>query len=132
MKPLSETQLANVEFHRRLAPRYEQQPFFQDANRQRVRALLCELAKSTPAKRLLDVGCGTGLILDLAHDLFDELDGIDITPEMLDKVTPRPNVKTHLASAQAMPFPDGTFDMVTACSITSRSRAGYFGRCGAP
>jgi ubiquinone/menaquinone biosynthesis C-methylase UbiE len=117
MKPLSATQLANIEFHRRLAPQYEQQPFFQDANRQRVRALLCELAKSTPAKRLLDVGCGTGLILDLAHDLFDELDGIDITPEMLDKVTPRPNVKTQLASTQALPFPDGAFDMVTAYSV---------------
>jgi ubiquinone/menaquinone biosynthesis C-methylase UbiE len=114
---LSATQLANIEFHKRLAPQYEQQPFFQTANRQRVRALLCELAKSTPAKRLLDVGCGTGLILDLAHDLFEELDGIDITPEMLGKVTPRPNVKTQIASAEATPFPGGTFDMVTAYGV---------------
>ena len=117
MRPLSAIQLANVEFHRQLAPHYGLQPFFQASNQQRVRALLCELAKSTPAKRLLDVGCGTGLILDLAHDLFDELDGIDITPEMLEKVTPRPNVKTQLASAQALPFPDGAFDMVTAYGV---------------
>ncbi len=117
MDLLSATQLANIEFHRRLAPQYAQQPFFQPANRQRVRALLCELAKSTPAKRLLDVGCGTGLILDLANDLFEELYGIDISPEMLGKVTPRPNVKTQLATAEAMPFLDGTFDMVTAYSV---------------
>jgi ubiquinone/menaquinone biosynthesis C-methylase UbiE len=117
MEPPSPTQLANIEFHSRLAAQYEQQPFFQEANRQRVRALLCGLAKSTPAKRLLDVGCGTGLVLDLAHDLFAELDGIDITPEMLARATPRPNVKTQIASAEAMPFPDGTFDMVTAYSV---------------
>jgi ubiquinone/menaquinone biosynthesis C-methylase UbiE len=117
MTDLSPTQRANIEFHKMLAPRYDQQPFFQEANRNRVRALLQELAASTSAKRLLDVGCGTGLVLDLAHDLFDELDGIDITPEMLERVKPRVNVRTHLASAEKLPFPDRTFDGVTAYSV---------------
>jgi ubiquinone/menaquinone biosynthesis C-methylase UbiE len=96
---------------------YERQPFFQEMNQQRVRALLCELAKSTPRERLLDLGCGTGLILDLAHDLFNELEGIDITPEMLAKVKQRVNVRTQLASAESLPFPDNTFDAVTAYSV---------------
>jgi len=117
MTGLSPTQLANVEFHRALAPHYEQQPFFGEANRQRVSTLLRELAKSGPAERLLDVGCGTGLILDLTHSLFKQLDGIDITPEMLAKVTPRPNVRTQLACAEALPFPDRTFDAITAYSV---------------
>jgi ubiquinone/menaquinone biosynthesis C-methylase UbiE len=117
MNRLSPTQLANVEFHKVLAPHYEEQPFFQESNLKRVRVLLQELAKSTPAERLLDVGCGTGLILDAAHDLFKELDGVDITPEMLARVTPRANVRTQLACAESLPFPDKTFDAVTAYSL---------------
>ncbi len=113
----SQIHLANIEFHRMLAPRYEQQPFFQEENRRRVRGLLQELARSTCGERLLDVGCGTGLILDLAHDLFEELDGIDITPEMLERVKPRSNVKTQLATAESLPFPDATFDAITAYSV---------------
>jgi ubiquinone/menaquinone biosynthesis C-methylase UbiE len=117
MDPLSATQRANIEYHTLLAPQYEQQPFFQEANRKRVRAQLRELAKNTSCKRLLDIGCGTGLILDLAHDLFKELDGIDITPEMLARVKPRANVRTQRASAEKIPFPNKTFDVITAYSM---------------
>jgi len=100
-----------------LVAHYEKQPYFQAPNRERVRALLLNLAQSTPARRLLDVGCGTGLILDLAHDLFQKLDGIDITPEMIERVTPRENVRTQLASAESIPFPNETFDLVTAYGV---------------
>lgn len=117
MDNLSPTQRANVEFHKRLAPQYERQPFFQESNQRRVRAILKDLSQRTDANRLLDVGCGTGLVLDLAHDLFQELDGIDITKEMLEKVTTRTNVRVQLANATAIPFPDKTFDAVTAYSV---------------
>jgi ubiquinone/menaquinone biosynthesis C-methylase UbiE len=117
MDSLSSTQLANIEFHRLLAAQYEQQPFFQEHNRSRVQSLLQELAKSTAAERLLDIGCGTGFILDLAHDIFKKVDGIDITSEMLQKVRQRPNLTTQLASAEELPFPDETFDAVTAYSV---------------
>ena len=116
-EPVSPTQLANIAFHRLLAANYEQQPFFTESNRERVRCLLDKLAQTTHAERLLDLGCGTGLVLDLAHDLFKELDGIDITEEMLARVKPRPNVRTQKASAEKIPFPDDTFDMVTAYSV---------------
>lgn len=114
---ISEIHLANIEFHRMLAENYDQQPFLKEDNRKRVRNLLEKLAQSTAAERLLDLGCGTGLVLDLAHDLFKELDGIDITEEMLARVKPRPNVRTQRASAESIPFPDGMFDAVTAYSV---------------
>ena len=116
-EPVSPIQLANIAFHRLLAAHYEQQPFFTESNRRRVRCLLENLVRTTPAERLLDLGCGTGLVLDLAYDLFKELDGIDITEEMLARVKPRPNVRTQKASAEKIPFPDDTFDMVTAYSV---------------
>ena len=91
--------------------------FLQNPIADECAALLEKLAQATPAERLLDLGCGTGLVLDLAHDLFKELDGIDITDEMLARVKPRPNVRTQNASAENIPFADGTFDMVTAYSV---------------
>jgi ubiquinone/menaquinone biosynthesis C-methylase UbiE len=77
---------------------------------------------TTPCERLLDLGCGTGLILDLAHDLFKELDGVDITPDMLAKVKRHVNVSTQLASAERLPFPDNSFDAITAYSVLHHIR----------
>jgi len=108
---------ANVEFHRALLERYKEQPFFLPENQARVRTLLSGLAVEVGGGRLLDVGCGMGFILDLAHDLFQQLDGIDITPEMLERVTPRPNVRLRLAPAEAVPFADGAFDVITMYSV---------------
>jgi ubiquinone/menaquinone biosynthesis C-methylase UbiE len=113
----SEVQLANIKFHRLLAESYERQPFFSRENRIRLRCLLESFARDTGADRLLDLGCGTGLVLDLAFDLFKELDGIDITEEMLARVKPRPNIRTQKASAENIPFPNDTFDVVTAYSV---------------
>jgi ubiquinone/menaquinone biosynthesis C-methylase UbiE len=114
---LTRTQQANVEFHRFLANRYREQPFFQQENRRRVCGLLREFAREAGSERLLDVGCGTGFILDLAHDLFDQLDGLDLTPEMLDQVTRRDNLTLTLSEAEKMPFADESFNVVTCYSV---------------
>lgn len=114
---LSKTQQANVEFHSRLACKYEDQPFFQPANRQRVRELLGKFSNDAGNQRLLDVGCGTGFILDLAHDLFQQLEGIDLTSEMLARVTPRANLTLSLGQAENLPFPPSSFDVVTCYSV---------------
>src|SRR5207248_560480 len=63
--------------------------------------------------RLLDIGCGAGFIFDTAHDLFEWLDGVDITGDMLARIERRPNITTHTAPAESLPFPDGLFDVVT-------------------
>jgi ubiquinone/menaquinone biosynthesis C-methylase UbiE len=68
--------------------------------------------------KLLDVGCGTGFITNLATEFFDEIHGVDITPAMIAKV-PRDSGKValHIAQAEAMPFPEACFDAVTAYSF---------------
>jgi len=114
---LSPTQQANVEFHRRLARKYQTQPFFQPENRQRVRELLSAFSKDVGNQRLLDVGCGTGFILDLAHDLFQQIEGIDLTPEMLAYVTPRGNLALTLGQAEHLPFLPSSFNVVTCYSV---------------
>ena len=83
--------------------------------RRRIEALVANI----PArKRMLDLGCGTGFLLNLSHDLFDTIDGVDATPAMLARVDLTPgNITLHQGVVEHVPFDDNTFDLVTAYSF---------------
>ncbi len=111
---------ANQRVHSQLADQYnETEPHFRPENQAKVRRRLEELAAATPAReRMLDLGCGTGFLLNLSHDLFKRIDGIDATQAMLDRVDLSPgNITLHQGVVEALPFDDGTFDFVTAYSF---------------
>jgi ubiquinone/menaquinone biosynthesis C-methylase UbiE len=111
----SEVIAANIEVHTRMADSYNrEEPHFRPENRAKVRAKL-ERLKSAGGNALLDLGCGTGFIIDLARDLFGEIHGVDVTQAMLDKVdTSRGNISLHNAPAESLPFQDDYFDIITA------------------
>ncbi len=113
---LTKTLEANIEVHTRMADRYDSdEPHFRPENRRKVRGVLEALSARAGRGRLLDVGCGTGFIVGLAHDLFDSIDAIDITPAMLSRVdTSKGRIRVHTAAAEAIPFEDGTFDMASS------------------
>lgn len=106
---------ANIQVHTRMAHSYNRnEPHYRAENRAKVRAKLKEMRRFGSA-RLLDLGCGTGFIIDLAKDLFDAVDGIDVTQAMLDKVDlSSGNVSLHRCAAEALPFADASFDVVSA------------------
>ena len=111
---------ANQRVHATLASVYnETEPHFRPENRAKVRRRLEQLSKASPcSERMLDLGCGTGFLLGLASDLFDRLDGIDATPEMLERVDLTPgNIHLHQGVVENLPFEDETFDIVTAYSF---------------
>ncbi len=111
---------ANQKVHTQLALIYdESEPHFRPENKLKVRNRLEGLAKNLPSrKRMLDIGCGTGFLLNLSHDLFQQVDGIDATQAMLDRVDLSPgNLVVQQALAEDLPFSDGTFDLVTAYSF---------------
>lgn len=110
---------ANIEIHTALAPKYNaDEPHFRPENQQKVRKRLEQLARDAPVKALLDVGCGTGFIINLAADLFETIDGIDITPAMLQQVnTSLGNITLHESRAEALPFQDETFGAASAYSF---------------
>lgn len=61
--------------------------------------------------KILDVGCGVGVVNDLYPDY--DITGIDCSPGML-----RHHKGKHiLASANEIPFPDGSFDSVVCRSV---------------
>ncbi len=107
---------ANIEVHTRMASTYQSnEPHFRPENRATVRGVLAALAARAGGGRLLDVGCGTGFVIDLARDLFERIDGVDVTPAMLERVDlTGGHVRVHEARAEALPFDDATFDMASS------------------
>jgi len=107
---------ANIVVHSRVADVYnETEPHFRPENQAKVRGILASLRPRAPGGRLLDIGCGTGFIIDLAKDIFDDIHGIDITEPMLARIdTSSGNVTVHHGLVEAMPFADESFDVVTS------------------
>jgi len=107
---------ANIEVHTRMADSYNRnEPHYRPENRAKVRAKLEETRQRFGDARLLDLGCGTGFIIDLAKDLFGTIDGVDVTQAMLDRVDlSSGNVRLHRCAAEALPFADASFDVVSA------------------
>lgn len=69
------------------------------------------------AKRLLDVGCGTGRHLELLRERYD-VEGLDLNPAMLEVARERcPGVTFHEADMADFSL-DGRFDVVT-CLFSS-------------
>lgn len=85
--------------------------------------LLLEEVPLTNIGKALDVGCGTGFpLIELAERLgpASDVHGIDPWSAGLERarqkleVRATPNVTIHEGSATAMPFADGTFDLIVS------------------
>jgi ubiquinone/menaquinone biosynthesis C-methylase UbiE len=67
-------------------------------------------------RAVLDVGCGTGRLLRSARDRFPgaTFEGVDAAPEMVRQAQSSSPDGIHFqqATAEALPFPDHTFDLV--------------------
>ena len=72
-----------------------------------------DAAQVRPGTRLLDVGCGTGGALELAHDRGAIVAGIDVTPGLLAIAAQRlPDADLWCGDLSELPFPDADFDAV--------------------
>ncbi len=111
---------ANIAVHTKLASFYEKtEPHFRAENIAVVDARLRAATERTSAKRLLDLGCGTGFMIDIAKKHVPAIVGVDVTRAMLDRVdTSGPAaiqlVEHDTGSLRVWP---GAFDVVTAYSF---------------
>lgn len=84
--------------------------------RERLLAQLAPLA----ARRVLDVGCGEGLLTGwLAAHLPDaEIHGLEARDEAVEEFRARnPGLEIHQGDLYALPFEDGEFDLVLALEV---------------
>jgi ubiquinone/menaquinone biosynthesis C-methylase UbiE len=106
-----------VEYFSRWAKTYEKGPmvgFFATVHDEIIRVI-----DPKPADNILDVACGTGRALRAMSTAANagRLAGVDMSDKMIeeakDKARDIPNLEYHVASAELLPFTDGTFDHVT-------------------
>jgi ubiquinone/menaquinone biosynthesis C-methylase UbiE len=101
----------------RLAPDYERHwARYVQASTQAT----LERVQLGPDQSLLDVGCGTGLLLArlLAQQPTAKLTGVDLSPGMVAQARARlpSTVPVLVADAEALPFPTSSFDFVVSVS----------------
>ncbi len=79
---------------------------------------ICTAVHPTKKTRILDLGCGPGIVTAALARQAKEVVAYDLTPEMLDKARQRceeaklKNVRFELGRAEALPFEEKSFDCV--------------------
>lgn len=119
MKPTpthEEVVRSNVEVHTVMADRYHEEPHWRTENQEKVAKRIADLLPDD-RRRALDVGCGSGFLTTKIQPYFEQVDGIDATPAMMNRMPRFPNVRLTQGLAENLPFPDDTFDMVCAYSF---------------
>lgn len=81
------------------------------------------LADRIDGKRVLDIGCGTGIGSSLLLELGAErVDGVDYRPGVLDLANikhAKESLTFHMMMWENLDFPDGTFDVVVCLDPTT-------------
>jgi ubiquinone/menaquinone biosynthesis C-methylase UbiE len=68
------------------------------------------------SRDVLEVGCGTGLVLRRLARFARTARGVDLSPGMLARAKER-GLDVHLGSVTELPFPDATFDVTCAFKV---------------
>jgi ubiquinone/menaquinone biosynthesis C-methylase UbiE len=122
----SEARLAReIEHHRKIAARAEAIWNWESAagrrRADRRAALFVEHGGLRPGKKVLELGCGTGVFLEKVAACGADIVGIDLSDELLARARTRlagaRNVTLDQGNAEDLPYPDGTFDAAYGSSI---------------
>ncbi len=101
---------------------YERMYRFEDtywwfvARRRLIVSLLERHYRRDGGQRLLDIGCGTGAMLDMLAP-FGAVVGADFAPEALAFCRERGHSRLARADVRRLPFADASFDAVTAMDV---------------
>lgn len=93
----------------------EETHFFYTANHTIILALLEKFSPKKRVLKILDAGCGTGLLAKKLEK-YGNVIGVDISPEAL-KFAKKRGTKAVLGSVDKLPFKDNSFDVVTSMDV---------------
>jgi SAM-dependent methyltransferase len=111
---------------RSAAERYARgRPYFHPQVVERIQQ---RLSLASPVRRALDVACGTGLSTVALKPVAQEIVGTDISEEMIRLAPVDPQITYVVAPAEALPFPDAEFDLLTLCAALHWLDAAVFFR----
>jgi ubiquinone/menaquinone biosynthesis C-methylase UbiE len=111
---------ANIAVHSKLAAQYQQcEPHFRPENVAKVERRLVDLVKETRAQKMLDLGCGTGFMINIARPHLRQIIGVDVTAAMLERVDKSGPAKIEVVNHDTGTYAaePGTFQLVTAYSF---------------
>ena len=72
--------------------------------------------RSNDALHILDVGCGTGANLEMLSE-FGNAEGVDVSSDALSFCEGRGLKQVKLGEAEALPYEDNSFDLVTGLDV---------------
>lgn len=116
LKKEKEVIKSNLKFFSAKAADYnKEEPSYRPENISRVNKILKDCLKKKKNARILDIGCGTGFIIDIAKKYTPNIFGVDISPDMLHEVNLEHGmVKLSRADTANLPLKDNYFDLCTA------------------
>lgn len=109
--------MANALYHDRLSEEHETE--FEDCYskaKPRIRATAKWLSVVTGGGFWLDLGCGTGTVLEIAQQFFDDGVGVDVSRGMLREARIR-GLTVRWGEIESVPYPDSCADVVSAFSV---------------
>jgi SAM-dependent methyltransferase len=112
--------------------RWDLEEFFRTGEREvaELETWLVERGVALHHRRALDFGCGVGRLTQALAGRFDEVDGVDIAPSMIEQAGQHNRhggrCRYHLSAAADLAiFGDGTFDLVCSLFVLQHVQADY-------
>ncbi|MDA9968346.1 methyltransferase domain-containing protein, partial [Salibacteraceae bacterium] len=108
---------ANIDVHSAMADDYNTiEPHFRKESIDRVKEIISELVKEHSIEKVLDLGCGTGFMINILKHHATEIKGVDVTQAMLDKVDTSGDCDIELVNSDtgSVELPDNYYDIATA------------------
>ncbi len=108
---------ANIFVHTIMADDYNSvEPHFRPESIDRVENIIQKINKDKIIDKVLDLGCGTGFMINIVKKRANEIVGVDVTQAMMDKVdtSGKASIKLINADTGTVSLPQNYFDLVTA------------------
>ncbi len=108
---------ANIEVHSAMAELYNQiEPHFRPESIERVHGIIEQISAENHITSALDLGCGTGFMINILKEYVKNIVGVDVTQAMLNKVDLSGNLNIELINGDtgSVQLPENHFDIATA------------------